>query len=182
VGLYYATDADLVADPELQAWIRELLAPDGGGLQGLGEAGGIRTRAYLVDFLTQVIFSGSAIHAAMNFPVIDEMSFVPNSPFGAYRPRPDKLDGWTEQDWLATLPPLDQAQRQLDVAWLLGATRYGHLGNYVDGWFTDPAVAPLLARHRADLAAVEATIDARNLTREPYIHLKPSRVPMSINI
>ena len=80
------------------------------------------------------------------------------------------------------LPPLDAAQRPLDVAWLLGASRYGHLGAYPAGQFEDPRVAPVLGRYEARLAEVEATIDRRNETRPPYIHLKPSRVPQSVNI
>jgi arachidonate 15-lipoxygenase len=182
IGLYYRDDADVLGDVELQAWLTEMVAPDGGGLQGLGQGGAFRTRGYLVDTLTQAIFSGSALHAAMNFPVKDEMAFVPNSPFAAYGEAPDRVSGWTEADYLAVLPPMDQAQRQMDVAWLLGAARYGELGDYPADHFEDPRVAPLLSALRVSLAAVEATIDARNTTRPPYIHLKPSRIPPSINI
>lgn len=182
LGVYYTSDADVTDDTELQAWMAEIVASDGGGLLGIGQDGGIHTRAYLVDFLTQLIFSGSALHAAMNFPVMDEMAYVPNSPFGAYADRPTRTDGWTEQDWLAVLPPMDQAQRQMDVAWLLGACRYGKLGDYASGHFADPRIAPVLARFKERLAEVESTIDDRNTHRTPYIHLKPSRVPQSINI
>ncbi len=182
VSLYYRDDADVLGDGELQGWLAEMLAPDGGGLRGVGERGAFRTRAYLVDTLTQTIFSCSALHATMNFPVKDEMAFVPNSPFASYRDAPGRVDGWTEADFLDVLPPMDQAQRQMDVAWLLGSARFGALGDYAPGHFEDPAVAPHLAAFRSALAAVEATIDARNAARPPYIHLKPSRVPPSINI
>lgn len=178
--VYYASDADVAGDVELQAWLGEVTAADGGGLRGMGERGAIRTRAYLGKVLTQAIFSASALHSAMNFPVMDEMAFVPNSPFASYQDRPTRTDGWTEADWLAALPPLDQAQRQMDVAWLLGACRYGRLGDYPA--FSDARVAPALARFRARLAEVEATIDSRNTQRVPYIHLKPSRISPSINI
>lgn len=182
VETWYASDAEVLADVELQAWLSEITAPDGGGIQGIGEAGAFRTRAYLSDVLSQVIFSGSATHAAMNFPVLDEMTFVPNSPFGAYAPAPTRVDGWTEADWLEMLPTLDQAQRQLDTAWVLGAMRYGSLGGYPSGHFTDPRVVPLLQRHLERLDEVEQTIDRRNTTRPPYVHLKPSRIPPGINI
>ena len=75
-----------------------------------------------------------------------------------------------------------QAQRQFAVAHLLGASRYGFLGDYADATFSDPRVAAPLARFRACLKEVESTITARNLERPEYIHMLPSRIPPSINI
>jgi arachidonate 15-lipoxygenase len=182
VNIYYSSDADVNADTELQAWLREVTAPDGGGLKGIGQEGALRTRSYLVDAISQIIFSGSALHSAMNFPVQEEMAFVPNSPFGVYRTPPTSKAGLTEKDWLALLPPLDQAQRQFSVAYLLGASRYGKLGDYGPGWFDDPRIKPALERFRARLLEVEGTIAERNRNRPEYIHLKPSRIAPSINI
>ena len=182
VELYYPDDATVLADVELQAWLAEVTATDGGGLRGLGIAGRIPSRAYLVQMLTQIIFSGSALHAAMNFPVKEEMAFVPNSPFAAYGEPPTRTDGWTEKDWLQVLPPLGQAQQQFAVAHLLGESRYGSLGRYPADTFTDPRVAAPLARFRSNLESIEATIGERNLSRPSYIHLQPTRIPQSINI
>ena len=182
VGLYYQDDAAVLGDVELQSWLTEVTAADAGGLRGIGQNGRIRDRAYLIKMLTQIIFSGSALHAAMNFPVKEEMSFVPNSPWGAYGVVPQQTKGWTEQDWLDNLPPMAQAQRQFAVAHLLGASRYGFLGDYADTTFSDPRVAAPLARFRAGLKEVESTITARNLERPEYIHMLPSRMPPSINI
>lgn len=178
VGLYYASDAAVAGDTELAAWVLSAGAPDGGGISGLG--GPPSTVEGLVDLVTQVIFSGSALHAAMNFPVADELTVIPASPFGAWDAPPTRTSGWTEQDWLRMLPPMDAAQRQFDTALLLGLSRVGSLGDY--DAFDDPRVAPLLSAYRAELAAVEAEIAARNALREPYVHLLPSRIPPGINI
>jgi arachidonate 15-lipoxygenase len=182
VALYYSDDAAVLADVELQAWLAEVTAMDAGGLKGMGQSGKIRDRSYLIKMVTQIIFSGSAMHAAMNFPVKQEMAFVPNSPWAAYGDVPRKADGWSEQDWLNVLPPMGQAQRQFAVAHLLGESRYGFLGDYADTTFSDSRVAEPLARFRASLETVEATITERNLSRPDYIHMMPSRVPPSINI
>ncbi|MEZ4238030.1 MAG: lipoxygenase family protein [Myxococcota bacterium] len=180
VALYYRTDADVAADGEVAAWVLAASSADGGGIRGLG--GPPRTRANLVDLLTNLLFGASALHAAMNFPVAEELTVIPASPFGAWSPVPDRTDGWTEADWLRTLPPLDAAQRQLDTALLLGMSRVGSLGDYPDGTFVDPRVAPVLAKFRADLATAEQAIADRNRKRKPYVHLMPSRIPPGINI
>ena len=118
----------------------------------------------------------------MNFPVADEMTFVPNSPFGAYGTPPTDQASVTQQQWLDTLPPMAAAQRQFVVALLLGQSRYGQIADYPQGAFQDPRVAPLLSRFQADLEDVERQITARNLSRSPYLHLLPSRIPPGINI
>jgi arachidonate 15-lipoxygenase len=182
LGLYYRSDDDVLADVELAGWVREASAVDGGGVRGFGEAGLFRTREGLTDAVAQLIFSVSAQHSAMNFPVSVDMTVIPNSPFAAYQPPPDHRDGWTEADWLAALPPLGAAQRQFGTALLLGEARYGRLGEYPDRPFDDPAVEAPLQAFRARLEAVEARITARNAEREPYIHLLPSRIAPSISI
>ena len=190
VGLYYASDAEVSEDTELQTWVRQWSATDGGGIRGIASGmtsgmasdGRLETRAALSETLSQLIFAGSAIHAAMNFPVETEMTVIPNSPWAAYAPPPTRVDGHTEADWRALLPPLDQSQRQFGVALLLGMARYGRLDTYPTGTFTDPKVEPLLNTFKQQLAAVEAQIAQRNTEREPYIHLLPSRIPQSINI
>lgn len=182
IDVYYANDAAVLGDVELQAWIRQWSAPDGGGIKGIGVNGVVPTKGVLAETLTQLIFAGSALHASMNFPVEVEMTVIPNSPFAAYAAAPTRTDGHTEADWLAMLPPIEQAQRQFGVALLLGMARYGRLDSYPEGTFTDPRVVPLLGAYKQHLGEVENTIVERNKQRQPYIHMLPSRIPQSINI
>lgn len=109
-----------------------------------------------------------------------EMTVIPNSPFAIYATPPTRTGGWTEKDWLAALPPLDQSQRQFGVALLLGESRYGQLGDYPTATFADPAVAPALAAFRARLSDIERAIGERNKTRIPYIYML--RLASSISI
>jgi arachidonate 15-lipoxygenase len=180
LAVYYPTDAAVAGDVELTSWVLAASAPDGGGIRGLG--GPPRTREALGELVTQLVFAGSALHAAMNFPVAEELTVIPSSPFGAWEPPPTRTEGWTERDLLRMLPPLDAAQRQFDTALLLGMSRVGRLGDYPADAFGDPRVAPLLERFRRDLGAVEQTIGQRNTTRPPYVHMLPSRIPPGINI
>lgn len=188
VELCWADDAAVVADDALQAWALELGRFDGGRVAGFGDtpSGNIATRAYLAEAITMVIFTGSAMHAAVNFPQRSVMSFAPAMPLGGYRPAPKPGQVITEQDWLAMLPGLDQALIQLNVLTLLGGVYYTKLGHYRPGTFGDPAIEKASERFRAALEAIETAIEQANeeglRKRYPYVHLLPSLIPQSINI
>jgi hypothetical protein len=67
----------------------------------------------------------------------------------------------------------------------LGKLHHGQLGHYERGRFGDPAIAALERRFRDELAAADAWITERNRQpdiRLPYVHLRPSSIPQSINI
>lgn len=182
VALYYPRDAAVQKDSELQAWAAELVSRSGGRLQGFGEPDGkIRTRDYLIHALTLVIFTASAQHAAVNFPQYAVMSNAASFPLGLYADPPKK--GATEEDFLAMLPPLEQALIQLNLGFLLGSIHYSQLGDYDEDAFDDPRVQPLLRALRADLRQAGDSIELRNRKRRrPYPYLHPEQVPQSINI
>jgi arachidonate 15-lipoxygenase len=184
LSLYYKTDADVEKDTHLQAWVQEAQAFDGGRIPDFGEENGrIQTREYLINAITLIIFTASAQHAAVNFPQKDLMSYAGIVPLAGYAPASTLLKPEvTEQDYLNLFPPLEQAQRQLNLLYLLGSTYYQKLGDYTQGHFTDPKVQPLLRKLHENLQQVEKTINQRNLDRQPYTYLLPSRIPQSINI
>ncbi|WP_414541413.1 lipoxygenase family protein [Nostoc sp. CCY0012] len=181
LSLYYKTDQDIQNDTALQAWAAEAQADDGGRVIDFGEDGGIKTRAYLIDAVTLIIFTSSAQHAAVNFPQKDLMSY-PGIPLAGYMPATTLKGKVSEQDYLNLLPPLGQAQRQLNVLTLLGSVYHNKLGEYPQQHFTDPQIKPLLEKFQSHLQQVEATIKERNLHRPPYEYLLPSKIPQSINI
>lgn len=184
LGLYYSSDAAVQSDAALQNWARELVAFEGGRLPGFGERedGSIATLNYLVDAVTMVIFTGSAQHAAVNFPQNPLMSFAPAMPTAAYLSPAAIGSASTEKDWFNLLPPLDQAQAQLNLLYLLGSVYFTQLGVYEAGHFTDSQVAAPLGQFQQRLQDAEATIIQRNNTRRPYDFLRPSLIPQSINI
>jgi arachidonate 15-lipoxygenase len=179
--LYYPSDAEVAADPELKAWLAEIGAQDGGRINGFGTTGS-PTLAYLVEAVTMIIYTASVQHAAVNFPQYDLMSYVPHMPLAGYTAAPTTKTGLTVADHLAMLPPLDMAELQMELGYLLGTVHYTTLGRYPSGYFDDPAVAEPLQRFQADLADIGRQIDLRNQTRRPYQFLIPSGVPQSINI
>jgi arachidonate 15-lipoxygenase len=181
VGAYYGSDADVRADPELQAWAAEIAAPDGGKVRDFGSTPGqIADRVDLAEILTMIIWTAGPQHAAVNFPQLPDMSFLPANPLAGFAAEPTGRDH-TEGDWLATFPPIDAALTQLNISTMLGAMRYTTLGEY-RGDFTGTAAAPALATFQRRLRTLDRTLTDRNSGRVDYPYLLPSRVPQSTNI
>ncbi len=178
VEVYYKNDAEIRADIELQAWAAE--ATNVGKIKDFGVSpGAVRDRTDLIEIVTMIIFTAGPQHAAVNFTQGTEMTFVPANPLAGYTPEP-KGRGHTEKDWVANLPPLDVAVHTLAILTQLAGINHTQLGIYEPEMTLK--VGPQLARFVLRLADIERTIDERNKKRVPYIHLKPTRIPASINI
>jgi len=183
VNHYYTSDAAVQADTELQNWVTELVAHDGGRLNNIGAANRISQRIELVDLITLICFTASAQHAAVNFPQAPLMSYVPAAPPAGYSPLSSLTqEGFSESDFLKFLPPLDIAKALLDILYLLSSVYYTRLGDYGDGYFADPVIQTHLAKFQQELLKIEEEINERNKTRTPYEFLLPSKIPQSINI
>ena len=182
VSLYYKNEAAVQNDHELAKWAGEVMSSEGGRIPGFGEAGGIATRDYLLDATAQILFTASVQHAAVGYPQFDLMSYVPNMPLAGYAPAPLSKTGYTEQDFLDLLPPLEMANLQLAVLYGLGTVQFTQLGSYDPQHFTDRRVGPLLAGYQRELDEIGAIIDERNLHRRPYEFLARNGIPQSINI
>ncbi|MFN9536064.1 MAG: lipoxygenase family protein [Pseudanabaena sp.] len=182
LSVYYFSDSDVTRDTELQAWAAELISNEGGRVTSFGQDGQIRTLAYLIDAVTLLIFTGSAQHAAVNFPQGDMMDYTPAIPFAGYSPAPTETTGATKDSFFAMLPTIDQAKGQLQLTYLLGSVYYTTLGDYGSGYFSDDRIQKPLRDFQDQLKAIEQTIQSRNETRiTNYSYLKPSRIPQSIN-
>lgn len=182
VNHYYSSDAAVQGDTELQHWVAELVAHDGGRLDNVGAANRISTRSQLVELATLICFTASAQHAAVNYPQGPIMTYAPATPFAGYAPVSVAQEGGSEGAFLKVLPPLETAKVQLDILYLLSSVYYTRLGDYGEGYFTDPAIQNHLARFQQELIRIEEEINKRNRTRTPYEFLLPSKIPQSINI
>lgn len=186
VGVYYSTDADVIGDTELAAFCAEVRGA--GRMKGFAV---IETIDQLVEVLTMIVFTGSAQHAAVNFPQQTDMTYVPNITGAGWAPGPDESES-SEAAWIAMMPTLDLALEQLNTLWLLGGVHFRKLGDYLatdfpyHAWFLDERITRdggPLERFRTDLRVVEAEIERANTKRAvAYTFLQPSLVPESINI
>lgn len=183
VNHYYTSDAAVQADTELQNWVTELVAHDGGRLNNIGAANRISQRTELIDLITLICFTASAQHAAVNFPQAPLMSYLPAAPPAGYSPLSSLTqEGFSENEFLKFLPPLDIAKALLDILYLLSSVYYTRLGDYGNDYFTDPVIQNHLAEFQQELLKIEDEINERNKTRTPYEFLLPSKIPQSINI
>ena len=182
LGLYYASPADVNSDDELQAWGREIASRDGGRIGGMPNDGTFHTFEELRDVAAFIIHTCSVQHAAVNFPQFDLMSYAPNMPLAGYQPAPTSKAPATEADYLAMLPPLDMAEIQLDLGYMLGGLHYTILGHYESDRFRDPRVTPLLGNFRRRLKEIDRTIAERNRSRRIYETLGATGIPQSINV
>lgn len=179
VRCFYRSDAEVAADHEVAGWLTESAGQTGGRLKGVQPT---RTLGELVDVASLVVFTASAQHAAVNFPQFDIMSYAPAMPLAGYAPAPTQKRGATEADYMAHLPPRDQAALQMNTGHMLGAVHYSRLGHYAKNYFGEPRLNELADRFSSKLDAIETTIAERNQHRRPYPFMLPSGVPQSINI
>ena len=184
LNIYYQDiDKNVENDTELQAWFAELISSEGGRMTNIGDKDGkIKTIAYLVECITLIIFTASAQHAAVNFPQSTIMSYVPAFPCAGYAPAPTSALGATKADYFKLLPPVSQAQGQLNLDFSLGSVYYTRLGDYTS--ILDVRVQQRLRNFQDNLKAIEVTIRGRNERRTigSYPYLRPSQIPQSINI
>lgn len=178
--IYYPNQQDPATDAPLQNWLAQLSSHEGGRLKNIGENGQIATRDYLTKMAAHIIFTASAQHAAVNFPQLDIMSYVPAMPLAGYVPQPPGDTVVTEQDWLALMPPVKTALTQVNVGTLLGGVYYTCLGQYKKDAFPDE-VDDALKTFQENLEKIEEIIK-QNDPEETYPFLLPSRIPQSINI
>ena len=181
--IYYKNDEEVQNDNYIQNWATEAAAYDGGRILDFGqEDGRIQTLDYLIDAITLIIFTASAQHAAVNFPQKGIMSYAPAVPLAGYQPVSVLKGEVTEQDYLNLLPPLEQAQQQLNLVYLLGSIYYNQLGDYSQDYFQNSSVKKALHEFQKNLREIEDTINQRNQNRPTYEYLLPSKIPQSINI
>jgi arachidonate 15-lipoxygenase len=179
-ALYYPTGTEVIADKELQAFVRLLSAPEGGRLVGVPA---VQTTASLAHLLSTLVFIATAQHSALNFSQYDHMSYAPNMGGALYAPVPTMSTPNTQAAYMALLTPRKVAVSSASFVYLLSNVRTSRLGEYAPGTFIDPNVQPVLARFQDRLIQLEEENKARDLKRLlSYPYLRPSQVLQSISI
>jgi arachidonate 15-lipoxygenase len=143
--------------------------------------GTIVTLQQLIDAATQIIFTCSAQHAAVNFSQFDYFGYPPNAPLAAYT-KPDVSASLDEM-----LPKPAQDLAQIELTFALSGILWSRLGSDGIIQFADQGDRAILHQFQADLHTIETEIQTRNRMRDrdtgiDYPYLLPSRIPNSINI
>lgn len=190
LGIWYQTDEDILSDPELQAWAREVSNPKEGGIKGFPEQ--ITTREQLFDIAANVIFRASAQHAAVNNGQFGAYGWVPNAPVAMYSELPDHSPEddrplFTKADYYKALPDWKRTLGQTGMVWLLSEPtersilRAGELMAFTKEHCFE--AYQVVGQFRRQLRAISDGIDKRNdEIGFEYNYLKPQNIDHSISI
>lgn len=135
VGSYYASDADVKADTELQAWAKEANGP----AKAHDFPSTISTRETIIDILTHVAHLGSTAHHAVNTnELLSASSTLPFHPPALYSQIPTTKGG--SPDVVSFLPPFGQVIVQLSFAGLFARPLLENTNRSLTHMFDDPVM------------------------------------------
>ncbi|KAL6487828.1 hypothetical protein MHYP_G00044540 [Metynnis hypsauchen] len=185
VVAHYYTDHDVQEDSELQTWLTEIVERGFLKNDNSGIPKSFHTVAELVKFVTMLIFTVSAQHAAVNNGQFDFGAWMPNFPSTMKTPPPAKKGQATADSILAALPDVTSTLKIITALHLLSKRSSDHypLGYYPEELFIEAVPLQKMEQFRKDLKALKGEIEARNKNLElPYDYLNPKNVDNSVDV
>ena len=181
--LYYSSDESVREDPELRAWLVEVGAEDGARLPNFIAPGDLATIDALATLIAGILYRGSVYHAAINYAGFDWQAFAPNKFGSGFAIAPSFATVDSDDSLRAMLPPLDLVYLSATLLLQQRELKLSRLLYYPLDQFQDARVAALVLAAQAELAAVDALIERRNLSRLiAYPYVSPAQVPNSIMV
>uniref|UniRef100_A0A8D2LIB4 Arachidonate 5-lipoxygenase n=1 Tax=Varanus komodoensis TaxID=61221 RepID=A0A8D2LIB4_VARKO len=185
VNIYYDSDETVCEDVELQAFVKDIYVYGMRSNKASGFPKAIKTREKLSEYLTVVIFTTSAQHAAVNFGQYDWCSWIPNAPPTMRCPPPKEKGSVTIEYIIQSLPDRGRSCWHLGAVWALSQFQENEvfLGMYPDEHFTERPVKEAMKRFRENLDEITSGIAERNRNKNlPYYYLSPDQIPNSVAI
>ncbi|KAJ7427952.1 hydroperoxide isomerase ALOXE3-like protein [Willisornis vidua] len=185
VKFYYSADVAVSGDTELQAWVMDIFTNGFLGRTSSGVPSSLQTVAELIKFLTMVMFTCSAQHAAVNNGQYDLGAFMPNAPSSMRHPPPREKGRAFLQHFLDTLPEVATTAKILVTLILLSSQLKDRrlLGQYPEEWFTEAEPRRLIRAFQGRLGEIQEEIEERNYVAElRYNYLNPQETENSISI
>uniref|UniRef100_A0A8C6G991 Arachidonate 5-lipoxygenase n=1 Tax=Mus spicilegus TaxID=10103 RepID=A0A8C6G991_MUSSI len=185
VSIYYENDQVVEEDQELQDFVKDVYVYGMRGKKASGFPKSIKSREKLSEYLTVVIFTASAQHAAVNFGQYDWCSWIPNAPPTMRAPPPTAKGVVTIEQIVDTLPDRGRSCWHLGAVWALSQFQENELflGMYPEEHFIEKPVKEAMIRFRKNLEAIVSVIAERNKNKKlPYYYLSPDRIPNSVAI
>ena len=201
---HHYKNEDISKNKKIQAWKEELIAKDKGNINGLlppEKNNQLEDIESLIDIVTNVIFTATAQHAAVNFPQYDYAGWIPNNPFALYKSFSDLFTSNTKDSTDITpitkrLPNRLQSLKQIVLVKVLTMTPPYSSKSLLnlDNPFREPSFKhnpssedsfeyKEFEKFREKLREIEDKIKYRNQNlSKPYMYLLPSCIPQSIAI
>ncbi|XP_070213412.1 arachidonate 12-lipoxygenase, 12R-type [Bos mutus] len=185
ITYYYPCDAAVEGDLELQSWVQEIFKECLLGRESSGFPTCLRTVPELIRYVTIVIYTCSAKHAAVNTGQLEFTAWMPNFPSSMRNP-PIQAKGLTTlETFLDTLPDIKTTCITLLVLWTLSREPDDKrpLGHFPDIHFVEEAPRRSIGTLRQRLAQISHNIRQRNKCLPiPYYYLDPVLIENSISI
>ncbi|XP_036444722.1 polyunsaturated fatty acid lipoxygenase ALOX15B-like [Colossoma macropomum] len=182
---YYREDEDVKEDSELQDWIKDIFQFGFQGNDRTGIPQSFRKVDDLIKFVTMVIFTVSAQHAALNNGQFNFGGWMPNFPSSLRLPPPTKKGEATKKTIFDTLPDVNTTVHILAVLNLLSkkSSDRRQLGQYTEELFGDDEARRHIKDFQKDLQKFEENIKSRNEgLKPPYLYLLPTHVDNSVDL
>ncbi|XP_060947761.1 hydroperoxide isomerase ALOXE3-like [Limanda limanda] len=185
VEYYYPSDADVCKDTELQDWICEIFTYGLLGNKASGFPHCFHCIEELIRFITMVIFTVSAQHAAVNNGQFDYYFWMPNATLILHKPPPTTKGQSSMETIMETFPNVGET---VAISVLINqlSDEYSDvipLGQYPETRFDEPELTQVILEFQAELSKLGEEIAKRNSQLEvPYDYLLPSRIENSVSI
>ncbi|XP_057455143.1 seed linoleate 9S-lipoxygenase-3-like [Lotus japonicus] len=191
VYLYYPSDDAIQQDSELQAWWKELVEVGHGDKKNEPWWPKMQTRAELIESSTTLIWTASALHAAVNFGQYPYGGLILNRPTLSRRFMPEKgtaeydeLVTNTQKAYLRTITPKLQTLIDLSVIEILSrhASDEYYLGqrDSAEYWTSDANAIAAFKKFGTTLAEIEAQLTVRNNNETLRNRVGPVSMPYTL--
>ncbi|XP_053730344.1 polyunsaturated fatty acid 5-lipoxygenase isoform X1 [Synchiropus splendidus] len=183
--LYYTSDEKVQQDEEIQAFVKDVCSF---GMQDFDQCEfpkSLKSREELIEYLTIIIFTASAQHAAVNFGQYDWCSWIPNAPSTMRQPPPTQKGVADMRLIVDSLPDRGRSCWHLGAVWALSQYQENEifLGTYPDEHFTEKSVKEAMEKFRKQLVDITSDIKKRNEgMKMPYFNMSPDRIPNSVAV
>ncbi|XP_061365129.1 seed linoleate 9S-lipoxygenase-2-like [Gastrolobium bilobum] len=190
VSLYYASDNAVKSDPELQSWWKEVVEVGHGDLKDKPWWPKLHTIEELVETCTIIIWTASALHAAVNFGQYPYGGLILNRPTISRRLLPEK--GTAQYDemvkspqkaYLRTITGKKEALIDLTVIEILSrhASDEVYLGERDSPyWTSDSKALEAFKKFGNKLAEIEAKLSKKNSDASLRNRIGPVQLPYTL--
>ncbi|OIW08988.1 hypothetical protein TanjilG_05964 [Lupinus angustifolius] len=190
VSLYYAADNDVKSDYELQNWWKEVVEVGHGDLKDKPWWPKMQTLEELIETCTIIIWTASALHAAVNFGQYPYGGFILNRPTTTRRLLPEQ--GTEEYDemvkshqkaYLRTITPKYQTLVDLSVIEILSrhASDEVYLGERDNPhWTSDSRALQAFQKFGNKLKQIEANFAQKNNDASFGNRIGPVELPYTL--
>uniref|UniRef100_A0A7N9AW46 Arachidonate 5-lipoxygenase a n=1 Tax=Mastacembelus armatus TaxID=205130 RepID=A0A7N9AW46_9TELE len=187
VCIYYTGDEKVQEDEEIQAFIKDVCSF---GMQDFDHCEfpkSVKSREDLIEYLTVIVFTASAQHAAVNFGQYDWCSWIPNAPPTMRRPPPNQKGLADVNMIIESLPDRGRSSWHLGAVWALSQYQENEVQK---GYYVFQHTASLLhalkvamEKFRKELAGITSLIKTRNEGKKlPYYNMSPDKIPNSVAV